>query len=115
MNISIRSPGVVTVVRTEKRKIKHLPHRSFVLAKFWAMPKAFQISLPFKTLAWGTGVSHVGNLGALTFCLAPDSCEPRDCRPGSVKDLPEGALDRFWPPRTMSEREPSTSRSSWPI
>jgi hypothetical protein len=40
----------------------------------------------------------------------PDSCELRDCRPGSVKGSArrdaEGALDGSWPPRTMTERKP---------
>jgi hypothetical protein len=44
---------------------------------------------------------------------APDRCELRDSRPGSVKSRAlldrrsdaVGALDRFWPTRTMADRE----------
>lgn len=40
------------------------------------------------------------------FSLAPDSCE-FEARVASVNSLPEGALDRFCPFRTIPEREPA--------
>ena len=52
--------------------------------------------------------------------LAPDSCELRDRRPGSVKSprakpVAEGALDGFWPPRIMTEREPIPDPRNCPL
>ena len=56
---------------------------------------------------------------------APDSCEVQDCRAGSVKESKIGganaigALDRFWPGRTISRSGahllPIAAKSGLPV